>query len=92
LFHFKQLALIQTNVIIEELKKVCSDASFEIVSMSTVGDNILDKALPKIGEKSVFTKELEVALANKSVHFVVHSLKDLPSTLPPGMLIGAVFR
>ncbi|KAJ7373458.1 hypothetical protein OS493_013053 [Desmophyllum pertusum] len=73
-----QLALIQTN--------------FIVVSMSTIGDNILDKALPKIGEKSVFTKELEVALANKSVDFVVHSLKDLPSTLPPGMLIGAVFR
>ncbi|RMX48615.1 hypothetical protein pdam_00007985 [Pocillopora damicornis] len=64
----------------------------ESVSMSTIGDNILEKPLPKIGEKSVFTKELEVALANKSVDFVVHSLKDLPSTLPPGMLIGAVFR
>ncbi|KAL9965121.1 hypothetical protein ACROYT_G028875 [Oculina patagonica] len=87
-----QLALIQTNVIVEELKKTFSDISFEIVSMSTVGDNVLDKALPKIGERSLFTKELEVALANKSVDLVVHSLKDLPSTLPPGMLIGAVFR
>ncbi|KAM7427298.1 hypothetical protein ABFA07_021549 [Porites harrisoni] len=87
-----QLALIQTNVIVDELKKFYPSRSFEIVSMSTVGDNILNKPLPKIGEKSVFTKELEVALANKSVHLVVHSLKDLPSTLPPGMLIGAVFR
>lgn len=87
-----QLALIQTNVIIDELKKMNPDRTFEIVSMSTIGDDILNRPLPKIGEKSVFTKELEVALANRSVHLVVHSLKDLPSTLPPGMLIGAVFK
>lgn len=87
-----QLALIQTNVIIDALKKLYPDRSFEIVSMSTIGDNILNRPLPKIGEKSVFTKELEVALADKSVHLVVHSLKDLPSSLPPGMLIGAVFK
>jgi len=87
-----QLALIQTNVIVDELKKRYPQRSFEIVSMSTVGDDILNKPLPKIGEKSVFTKELEVALAEKRVQLVVHSLKDLPSTLPPGMLIGAVFK
>lgn len=60
--------------------------------MSTTGDKILDKPLPKIGEKSLFTKELEIALEEGSVDFVVHSLKDLPTTLPSGMAIGAICR
>lgn len=57
-----------------------------------MGDKILDKALPKIGEKSLFTKELEEALENGTVDFVVHSLKDLPTTLPPRKIIGAVLE
>lgn len=60
--------------------------------MSTLGDKILDKALPKIGEKSLFTKELETALESGEVQFVVHSLKDLPTTLPKGLVIGAVLE
>ena len=48
--------------------------------------------LSKIGEKALFTKELEVALEDNSVDIVVHSLKDLPTTLPPGMCIGAVLK
>lgn len=58
--------------------------------MNTLGDKVLDIPLPKIGEKSLFTKELETALITGSVDFVVHSLKDLPTTLPIGMAIGAV--
>jgi hydroxymethylbilane synthase len=58
--------------------------------MSTLGDKVLDIPLPKIGEKSLFTKELEAALSTSCVDFVVHSLKDLPTSLPPGMAIGAV--
>jgi len=54
--------------------------------MSTKGDQILDQPLSKIGEKSLFTKELEIALEDLKVDMVVHSLKDLPSTLPPGQL------
>lgn len=65
---------------------------FFAVKMSTIGDQILDKPLPKIGEKSLFTKELEIALEQQDVDFVVHSLKDLPTTLPDGMCIGAVLR
>lgn len=63
---------------------------FFLVTMSTLGDKILDIPLPKIGEKSLFTKELETALASGDIDFVVHSLKDLPTTLPDGMAIGAV--
>jgi len=87
-----QLALIQTEFVIAELTKICPDHQFEIVKMSTLGDLVLDKALSKIGEKSLFTKELEVALDKGEVEFVVHSLKDLPTTLPPGMVIGAVME
>lgn len=87
-----QLALIQTETVIKSLKLHHPHLEFEIITMSTTGDNILDKALSKIGEKSLFTKELEVALAKREVDFVVHSLKDLPTTLPPGMMIGAVCR
>ena len=46
----------------------------------------------QIGEKSLFTKELEFALMDKRVDLVVHSLKDLPSTLPDGMALGAVIK
>ena len=87
-----QLALIQTKFVISELKNIRPEINFEIVEMSTVGDNVLDKALSKIGEKSLFTKELEVALEKGDVDFVVHSMKDLPTTLPPGMVIGAVLE
>ncbi|VVC92799.1 unnamed protein product, partial [Leptidea sinapis] len=60
--------------------------------MTTLGDRILDVSLPKIGEKSLFTKDLEDALRNNTVDFVVHSLKDLPTTLPDGLAVGAVFE
>ena len=60
--------------------------------MKTIGDQRLDVALSKIGEKSLFTKELEFALMEKEVAFVVHSCKDLPTTLPPGMKIAAIME
>ncbi|KAK7866802.1 hypothetical protein R5R35_005236 [Gryllus longicercus] len=85
-----ELALIQTRHVIKCLKDIYPDKKFEIITMITTGDKILDKPLPKIGEKSLFTKELEIALEQKQVHFVVHSLKDLPTLLPSGMCIGAV--
>ncbi|XP_065347724.1 porphobilinogen deaminase [Cloeon dipterum] len=87
-----QLALIQTNSVIDSLKLFHPNARFEIVEMNTTGDKILDKPLPKIGEKSLFTKELEVALEEGSVDFVVHSLKDLPTTLPDNLAIGGICK
>lgn len=102
-----QLALIQTNLVIDQLNKYYENnpshlselgeafqdgVQFNIVSMTTSGDQILDKALPDIGSKSLFTKELEVALIGKRVDFVVHSLKDLPTTLPAGCVIGAITK
>ncbi|XP_052747875.1 porphobilinogen deaminase [Galleria mellonella] len=87
-----ELALIQTNFVIDNLKKVHPDKEFNIVTMTTLGDRILNVSLPKIGEKALFTKDLEDALRNNTVDFVVHSLKDLPTTLPDGLAIGAIFE
>ncbi|XDV32333.1 hypothetical protein PO909_003184, partial [Leuciscus waleckii] len=87
-----QLARIQTDSIVEKLKGLHPDVNFEIVAMSTTGDKILDTALSKIGEKSLFTKELENALEKNEVDLVVHSLKDLPTVLPVGFTIGAVLK
>ncbi|XP_062340905.1 hydroxymethylbilane synthase a [Osmerus eperlanus] len=87
-----QLARIQTDYVAEKLKTLYPDVHLEIVAMSTIGDKILDTALSKIGEKSLFTKELENALERNEVDLVVHSLKDLPTTLPTGFTIGAVLQ
>jgi len=85
-----QLALIQTQLVIDYLSKVYHEYTFEIKKLSTKGDQVLDVALSKIGDKGLFTSELEAAIAEGSVDFAVHSLKDLPTTLPPKMVIGAI--
>lgn len=87
-----QLARIQTDSVAATLKELYPDVNLEIIGMTTIGDKILDTALSKIGEKSLFTKELENALERNEVDLVVHSLKDLPTTLPPGFTIGAVLK
>ena len=58
--------------------------------MSTQGDKILDVALSKIGDKGLFTKELELGILNGSADLAVHSLKDLPTNLPEGLMLGCV--
>jgi len=85
-----QLALVQTYWVQEQLQKCFPDRTFEVQTMSTQGDKILDVALAKIGEKDLFTKELEVAMLNHEIDFAVHSLKDLPTRLPEGLVLGAV--
>ncbi|KAM5245503.1 porphobilinogen deaminase isoform 3-T3 [Ctenodactylus gundi] len=87
-----QLARIQTDSVVAMLKALYPSLQFEIIAMSTTGDKILDTALSKIGEKSLFTKELEYALERNEVDLVVHSLKDLPTVLPPGFTIGAICK
>jgi len=87
-----QLAMIQTTNIVNDLKARNPSLNFEIETMDTLGDKILSVALPKIGEKSLFTKDLEIALAKRRVDFLVHSLKDLPTTLPEDMALGAIYK
>ncbi|ELT90056.1 hypothetical protein CAPTEDRAFT_178034 [Capitella teleta] len=86
------LALVQTHFVCDSLKECFPELSFEVIAMTTTGDEILDVALSKLGEKNLFTRELEQSLLNYDVDFVVHSLKDLPTQLPDNLVIGAVCR
>ncbi|MCL1493012.1 MAG: hydroxymethylbilane synthase [Pseudanabaena sp. Salubria-1] len=85
-----QLALVQTHWIQAELSKAHPNLQFDVVTMSTQGDKILDVPLAKIGDKGLFTKELEVSMLTKHSDLAVHSLKDLPTNLPEGLMLGAV--
>ncbi len=87
-----QLALVQTYWVKAELEKHFPDVEFEVEKMSTQGDKILDVPLAKIGDKGLFTKELEVGMLNNSTDFAVHSLKDLPTNLPEGLMLGCVTK
>ncbi|MEH1937274.1 MAG: hydroxymethylbilane synthase [Nostoc sp.] len=85
-----QLALVQTYWVQEQLQRSFPDITFEVHTMSTQGDKILDVALAKIGDKGLFTKELEVGMLNQEIDFAVHSLKDLPTHLPEGLTLAAI--
>ncbi|MFN9615534.1 MAG: hydroxymethylbilane synthase [Dolichospermum sp.] len=85
-----QLALVQTYWVQAQLQKSFPDITFEVHTMSTQGDKILDVALAKIGDKGLFTKELELGMINKEIDFAVHSLKDHPTNLPPGLTLAAI--
>jgi hydroxymethylbilane synthase len=87
-----QLALYQANLTKKYLLEKFPETSVEIVIIKTKGDKILDVALSKIGDKGLFTKELETALLENEVDIAVHSLKDLPTTLPEGLKLGAVLK
>ncbi|XP_057370318.1 porphobilinogen deaminase-like [Daphnia carinata] len=87
-----QLALIQSKHVLELLTQRYEDKNFHLETMTTIGDEVLDRALSQIGEKSLFTRELEVALEHNKVDLVVHSLKDMPTSLPLGMVIGAILE
>ncbi len=85
-----QLALVQTYWVKDCLQAAFPDITFEVHTMSTQGDKILDVALAKIGDKGLFTKELEVGMIEGDIDFAVHSLKDLPTHLPDGLMLGCI--
>ena len=87
-----ELAMIQARTVQAALQDLYPLIAFEIVTMKTIGDKILDTALPKIGQTNLFTKELEVALEAGQVDMIVHSLKDLPTALPPGMTLSVIYK
>ncbi len=82
-----QLALWQANYIARLL--TTQGAKTEIITISTMGDKILDRALSKIGSKGVFTQEIETQLSKRIIDIAVHSAKDLQATLPEGFQIIA---
>ncbi|KAF0239001.1 MAG: porphobilinogen [Prolixibacteraceae bacterium] len=87
-----QLALYQASLAKKLLLEKFPEVIVEITIIKTKGDKILDVALSKIGDKGLFTKELETALLENEVDIAVHSLKDLPTTLPEGLKLGAVLE
>ncbi len=87
-----QLALYQAKRLKSELENHFPDTDFEIIIIKTKGDKILDVALSKIGDKGLFTKEIEASLLEKQIDMAVHSLKDLPTILPEGLKLGAVLK
>ncbi len=87
-----QLALYQANETKKAIEANFPDIKAEIVVIHTKGDKILDVSLSKIGDKGLFTKELEVALMNNEIDMAVHSLKDLPTLFPEGLKLGAVLK
>ena len=84
-----RLARWQTDRIMEALY-LRAGAVCAAVTISTEGDRILDRPLPEIGGKGVFTEALEDALRNEAIDFAVHSLKDLPIECPPDLVVAAV--
>ncbi len=85
-----QLALWQANYVADLLREQYPDTQVEIVTFTTTGDKVLDKSLPSIGGKGLFTAELEAALLKGDIDCAVHSLKDLPTETPDGLTIGAI--
>lgn len=86
------LALWQTHWVENEIKALCPEYKVEIVPIKTHGDKILDVALAKIGDKGLFTKELENAMLDGQIDLAVHSMKDVPTKLPAGLTLGAICR
>ena len=87
-----QLAMVQTNWVKGELEKACPNIDISVEAMATQGDKILDVALAKIGDKGLFTKELEAQMLVGRADIAVHSLKDLPTNLPEGLILGCITK
>lgn len=87
-----ELALWQAKFVKKELERKNKNLSVEIKIINTKGDKIVDVALSKIGDKGLFTKELENELLNSSIDIAVHSLKDLQTELPAGLKLAAVTK
>ncbi len=84
------LALHQAEEVASRLTGTHRNLSVNISVIRTTGDKVLDVALSRIGDKGLFTREIEQALLRGEIDLAVHSLKDLPSELPPGLVLAAV--
>ncbi|EPS95719.1 hypothetical protein FOMPIDRAFT_1093440, partial [Fomitopsis schrenkii] len=87
-----ELARIQTNSVRDALQAAHPDTTFETAFMTTGGDKNQSQALYLLGGKALWTKELEVALLEGEVDMLVHSMKDVPTELPPGCEIAGVLK
>lgn len=85
-----KLALAQSWLVQEELKRLNPDIDFELKTIISKGDLVLDKPVDSIGGKGVFVKEIEEALLNGDIDLAIHSMKDLPTDDTDGLIIAGV--
>lgn len=85
-----KLALIQTDIVISEIKKGFPENQYEVIKIKTKGDKILDTTLDKVGGKGLFVKEIEEALLLGHIDLAVHSMKDMSYELPDGLDISGI--
>jgi len=85
-----RLALVQAELVSTWIRSAHPEVEIELVGITTMGDQVLDKKLDKIGGKGLFIKELEQALLIGSIDLAVHSAKDLPARLADGLCLAAV--
>jgi hydroxymethylbilane synthase len=89
-----KLARVQTDLVCQALAaahpELAAPGALEPVAIRTTGDRITDRPLAELGGKGLFCKELEIALLERRIDLAVHSIKDLPTWLPDGLVIGAV--
>ena len=86
------LALWQAEFVRTSLEAEFPDTKFEIKIIRTTGDDVLDVSLSKIGDKGLFTRQIENELLAGNIDLAVHSLKDLQTEQPDGLVIGAVCK
>ena len=86
------LALKQTNMVIEILKRKLSNVEFQIEIITTTGDRVLDKSLDKIGGKGLFVLEIENALREKRIDIAIHSMKDIPAFVDSDFEISPLLK
>jgi hydroxymethylbilane synthase len=84
------LAVTQTNWVIDQLKQAGISNDFEVKKIVTKGDQILDVTLSKVGGKGLFVKEIEQAMYDKQIDLAVHSMKDMPAAMPEGLIITSI--
>ena len=84
------LALWQAHFVEAELKRHHPGIEVNLLGMTSMGDQLLDKPLYKVGGKGLFVKELETALLDERADIAVHSMKDVPMELPPGLMLGVI--
>lgn len=85
-----RLALWQAEYVAAGLRECHPQLEVVLVPMTTQGDRVLDRALSEVGGKGLFIKELEVAITEHRADIAVHSMKDVPSDMPPGMTLAAM--
>lgn len=85
-----RLALWQATHVRDRLLTLYPQHAIDILGMTTKGDQILDRPLSRIGGKGLFIKELEVAMHERRADLAVHSMKDVPMTLPEGFALAAI--